>query len=212
MGKIERPINLTRWEVQQVLAGNKTQLRRLIKPQPPERYTHLHPESGSYGWFWSPSTSGDGAEQQDCRKFPMSTYGVVGDLLYVREHFSIHIQCPVWRADHPLEFEPPTLTGQRTEWLSPNKMPRWASRILLQVMAMRVCKLHTLTEAEAIREGCPGEFCNHTGTTCENCMNTGWLYPPTLEYYHQWERQYPECAWASNPWVRVIEFKILEKP
>lgn len=99
-------------------------------------------------------------------------------------------------------------------------MPKEAARIWLKVTDVRVERLQSITEGGAIREGAEGEKCHHTNTGafgCTDCMNTGWIEPPQVEFMQIWNSTIKESdldryGWDANPWVWVIEFERCEKP
>lgn len=75
-------------------------------------------------------------------------------------------------------------------------MPRWASRILLEVTSVRVERLQDISEADATAEGTPHSLnFPSSRTAVEN-------------YAHLWECINGDGSWAANPWVWVIEFQI----
>ncbi len=151
-------------------------------------------------------------------------YGVIGDRLWVRESWAslgfhednvpIHVlkdndgieHDVVYSAECP-DFEWLDENGsceynkngtQASHWKSPMFMPRWASRITLEITAIRVERLQDITEDDAIKEG----FHNY-GTEVD-----------TLDAFCEaWQslnakRGYP---WESNPWVWVVSFKVVQK-
>jgi len=73
----EKPIIFSGEMVRAILEGRKTQTRQVVKPQPEMRYEKIYDRD----WFWSPSTSGQGCEQQDLTLIPKCPYGVPGDEL-----------------------------------------------------------------------------------------------------------------------------------
>ena len=96
-----------------------------------------------------------------------------------------------------------------SHWKSPMFMPRWASRITLEITDIRVEKVQDITEDDAIKEGCSGRGGMFLRTD---------VYPPSNESIPISEFRY-RCdklnakrgyPWASNPWVWVISFKLLE--
>ena len=94
-------------------------------------------------------------------------------------------------------------------------MPKEAARILLKVKDVRVERLKDMTDKDALNEGAQGVKCDHAGLgayDCTDCMNTGWLEPPILEFMGIWNSTIKKSdidryGWDANPWVWVIEFE-----
>jgi hypothetical protein len=132
----ERPIIFSAPMVQAILAGRKTQTRRIVKPQPPESLWAI--------WKRYP-------EQVGC------PYGRPGDVLYVREGWqparngdtgeTIAIYREQWEANG----SPDGPAGFR--WRSPIHMPRKASRITLEIESVKVERVDAISHADAIAEG-----------------------------------------------------------
>lgn len=148
-----------------------------------------------------------------------------GDILYVREtwcalpvneagHMRGHCVY-YYRADGDLRPE-----GWRGKWHPSIHMPKEAARIWLKVTGVRVERLHEITENGALREGAQGIRCDHAGLGvygCTDCMNTGWIEPPQVEFMYIWDSTVKKSdidryGWDANPWVWVIEFERCEKP
>ncbi|HFP9401516.1 TPA: hypothetical protein ACT16L_005442 [Klebsiella michiganensis] len=87
----------------------------------------------------------------------------------------------------------------RSCWKPSIHMPRWASRILLEITDVRVERLKHIPRAGIIAEGYPAER-----------ESTGGQYDPFLWYRDLWESIYGPDSWQANPWVWVIEFKRIE--
>ena len=111
---------------------------------------------------------------------------------------------PYWLIPHYRATEPEPhivplegdMDDDPTRWTSSRFMPRWASRILLEITNIRVERVQDITEEDAIAEGV------YIG---------GPVYPPRLKFRDLWnflnaKRGY---GWDVNPWVCVIEFKKL---
>ena len=112
------------------------------------------------------------------------------------------------------------VNGVEGAWKSPITMPRWASRILLEITDIRVERLQDISEADAVKEGIK-EFrinCSRDGiktayrdySDVHNDVVT--LNNPTASFRTLWDtlnakKGYP---WSSNPWVWVVEFKVVE--
>lgn len=211
-----KPILFNTEMVRAILEGRKTVTRRVIKP----RY-----RDDEYGWTVCINsythlvddvayTDGDGA----CTRSMKPPYQV-GDILYVRETWAK--DCfgnYVYKADYV-----GTTISPEWKWKPSIHMPKEAARIFLKVTDMRAERLQDITEEDAIKEGCEGTPCEHHGYIvgggmcgCTDCMNTGWLEPPTLEFMDIWhstikKQDLDRYDWKANPWVWVIEFERIEK-
>jgi len=86
-------------------------------------------------------------------------------------------------------------------WRPSIHMPRWASRITLEIAGVRVERLNDISENDCIAEGCPGGHGAIPGY--------GYSATPAEHFRHIWETTGGD--WAANPWVWVIEFKPLGK-
>lgn len=208
----QRPILFSGPMVRAILDGRKKQTRRFIKPQPVGADFHS-PE-----WF-SPCVVGrDGEQRPGPDTFGISQYdgewsikcpfGAPGNILWVRETWKAMdadwkvVEAPddldgtrwphvSYRADHidPNSDGP----ANPIKWRTPIHMPRWASRITLEIEAIHVERLHDISEADAIAEGCqcagvPGSLTNRKA------------------YAKLWESINGKGSWDSNPWVWVLEF------
>lgn len=160
----ERPILFSAPMIRALLAGTKTQTRRVVKPRPdwlPEVCsTRL---DGPFVWPV-------GSLGQQCgaplTKLP---YGVPGDLLWVREaHYltddgdherAVYAGDEEAARQHLAAIERLERTHPSTVWAAHKKlrpsihMPRWASRITLRITDVRVERLQDISEADAIAEG-----------------------------------------------------------
>lgn len=124
-------------------------------------------------------------------------------------------------------------TASDRRWRPSIHMPRWASRIVLEVTGVRVERLQDISAADAMAEGVfftdYGRKCGHTGngwTDVGDCpaptehhpQRPGWawkqttsheqcLCSPTNAFGNLWEHINGPGSWDANPWVWVIEFK-----
>ncbi len=215
----ERPILMNGAMVRAVLDGSKTQTRRIMKPQPkpsPRR-------PGDFQWpcnaFQSmvsvADTRAPGAHGMAGDACP---HGAHGDQLWVRETFGYvspdehqrpHSECNIeYRADlapdctdRPGSWPVGECAGapERPRWRPSIHMPRAASRILLEIVSVRVERLNDCSDADARAEGTPG---GHGVIPSYNYNAT-----PSEHYSHLWESINGAGSWASNPWVWVIVFK-----
>jgi len=94
-------------------------------------------------------------------------------------------------------------------WQSPIFMPRWATRLLLDVVSVRVERLQDMTEADAIAEGVR----SWAGGACFSVVfgDTEFNSPSALACYRWlWDKingDKPGCRWADNPWVFDVCFR-----
>lgn len=78
-------------------------------------------------------------------------------------------------------------------------MPRWASRITLEIVAVRVERLNDISEADAAAEGIEPMFLGDT----DEMKRLG----ARVAFKSLWESINGAGSWEANPWVWVIEFR-----
>ena len=100
----------------------------------------------------------------------------------------------VYRADHEGDT-------RGAGWTPSIHMPRWASRILLEVTSVRVERLQDISEADAVAEGV--DFAGHTDEIMHD-------YSPDERFSMLWESINGAGSWNENPWVWVVEFRRVE--
>ena len=197
----EKPILFSGPMIRAILANTKTQTRRIFKPDRMTwdangRYTTHAMRGGEL----SITGSGPFKPSSWLHYCPYGQPG--GDRLYVRE---------TWAAPHAYDHLPPRLIPQdarihyaATEdrggllWRPSIHMPRWASRITLEITRVRVERLRACNEVDAIAEGAPWAAC---GAPQEGSHKAG--------FAQLWEQINGHGSWEANPWVWVIEFRRL---
>lgn len=211
----ERPILFSGPMVRAILAGTKTQTRRMVKEKPPASGQCLgdieeHPDHEAEWFYWF-----DGGSKGPSFTCP---YGNPGDRLGVREAWAVscaydsypprdltpHTGAVWYASGGGFEFE----NGERGISRPSIFMPRWASRITLEVTEVRVQRLHDITEEDAKAEGAEGGCENCGETTCHiECVG----HKPNFRdgYAHIWMKINGEASWHANPWVWAITFKQL---
>lgn len=215
----ERPILFNGEMVRAILDGKKTVTRRQITPQFPSSVKEVLPYA-TYRGAWMPRDpeSPDEAWEEQVRVCP---YGKPGDRLWVRETWQLHDKftdtCVVvykanernsWTEFHrrfPVSVaRGATAKPFQTHGFRPSiHMPRWACRILLEIIDVRVERLQDISEGQAASEGV--EF-DPSGNLHEN----PYLPPHTaVEAFRSLWIQINSSieSWTSNPWVWVVEFK-----
>ena len=218
-----KPILFNTEMVRAILDGRKSCTRRLIKPQPDEKHTYPlgfvndsteRKDIGSFGF----GTSELGGSIQ-YKKPPYQP----GDILYVRETWCLRFDGEkyFYKADKNTSREEKHLLDyDDVRWHPSIHMPKEAARIWLKVMDVRVERLKDMTNNDALKEGAEGVRCDHAGSGaygCTDCMNTGWLEPPLLEFMGIWNSTIKKSdidryGWDANPYVFVIEFVKIDKP
>lgn len=88
-------------------------------------------------------------------------------------------------------------------WRPSIHMPRWASRITLEVTSVRVERLQDISEADALAEGVNAHQDHHGRPTTS-------IYSPVQAYRDLWEQINGPGSWDANPWVWAVDFKRLE--
>lgn len=188
----ERPIIFSGEMVRAILEGRKTQTRRTIKYLRRERMmpSRIFHEGIKY-----------------TAKCP---YGQPGDRLWVREtwHGSTNERLAK-EPEHPMdtlsykaEFEGINVNWK---WYSPIHMPRWASRIALEITSVRVERLQEISEEDALKEGAM-HWWNHLIHDKRLRLYNGG-HGPVSAYQMLWESINGKGSWKQNPFVWVIEFK-----
>jgi hypothetical protein len=171
----ERPILFSGEMIRAILEGRKTQTRRVLKP-----------------------------EMFACDPRPVHPcpYGQPGDRLWVRETISQHNYC-----GFPLALIPQVNAARMRVWsyaadavdegtVTRNRpsihMPRWASRLTLEIAKVRVERVQEISEADAIAEG---------------CTTAGW--GARQGYRNLWDTINGKrgFGWDANPWVWIVDFK-----
>lgn len=182
----ERPILFPSPMVRDILDGRKTQTRRVMNPQPTESMWAGIPHL-TWKRLFRPA--------EDIAVF--SPYGKSGDHLWVRETFRLDHGIPVFRASCLNSYQKYHL------WKPSIFMPRWVSRITLEIVKVRIERLKDISTDDCIAEGVNGKMMN------DLCVPlTEGESPAYSTYRALWDsingKKYP---WSSNPWVWVIEFK-----
>ncbi|MGC3841928.1 hypothetical protein [Pseudomonas aeruginosa] len=199
----ERPILFSRPMVRAILEGRKTVTRRVMKPQPDFLGSMVDPntpfktlDAGLHARITCP-------------------YGEPGDRLWVREAWAADAQVdaiaprdlsqgePIW---YPADF---SVRQTGCSMISKGRgrpsihMPRWASRILLEITAVRIERLQDISEKQALAEGVELEgegvcWAGAAGTASDS---------PVESFRLLWELINGAGSWNANPWVWVVEFK-----
>jgi len=202
----ERPILFSAPMVRAILDGSKTQTRRVIKAQPnPGEWPLLDiaidmrgNRVGAAVW-WMDENNQHGDER-------LCPYGQPGDRLWVRETFTAtrDRETIIYRADPLYADMLRGDLGRDWAWTSSIHMPRWASRILLEVTGVRVERIQDISEEDAKAEGASPTL------TSLDATQFGAVGTCREGFRQIWESINGEKSWDANPWVWVIEFKRID--
>lgn len=188
--------------VRALLDGRKTQTRRPIKWKQ-TRFTEIGEREDGSKWPWSEDA------EHACDFWHPCPFGAVGDRIWVREAFRVHSRATdvatlVYKASERNSWTEQTRRvpvavcnkpATPEKWTPSLHMPRWASRILLEITGVRVERLRSMSQDDARAEGV---------IAASGPMEAG------LAFRELWDSIYGEESWKANPWVWVIEFKRVE--
>lgn len=216
---IERGMIFNSEMVRAILDGRKTQTRRPIKWKQ-TRFTEIGEREDGSNWPWSEDT------ENVCDYWHPCPFGAVGDRIWVRETF----QGPLFDFDQmdayckdSTPFEKAQFCVYKADgkpapeffdaddnlhcgWRPSIHMPRWASRILLEITDVRVERLNAISEEDARAEGIIDGGCLNCGEP-EPCGCANPEPDATDAFAYLWKSIYGDDSWNANPWVWVIEFK-----
>jgi hypothetical protein len=190
-------------------------------------------------------------------------YGKPGDRLYVRERWAVAAR---WDGTLPRDLPPNGLTvlygaggsatrtpagwrhdpgpDERPEWAGRARnarfMPRWASRIDLELTQVRVQRLHDVSEDDAVAEGIGSQelpiasgpmFARTVNLPCRHCgqrrdrhfgsvracggEHGGHVWNPATArggYAYLWEQLHGIGSWKDNPYVWALTFDVVHAP
>lgn len=197
--------------VRAILDGRKNQTRRIMKPQPANDIARgTFPNTEAYGWVSSMKQKFGGTTAHFC------PFGQPGDRIWVRETWAEAgagaPELKLYRANYPAhvpshyENVPP---AEEIHWTPSIHMPRWASRILLEITDVRVERLNDISEEDARAEGIIDGGCLNCGEP-EPCGCANPEPDATDAFAYLWQSIYGQENWNANPWVWVIEFNRIE--
>ncbi|HGM7000535.1 hypothetical protein [Serratia marcescens] len=211
----ERPVIFNGEMVRAILDGRKTQTRRVIANVSPDNCIPLQKQTKTKDGIYT--------HVMDAPGHGLCPFGQVGDRLWVRETFAVlgnEDGCPIdwdgnlikgdekkaariykascWQepGNYGLWSIPDRDTQYEGTWRPSIHMPRWASRISLEITSVRVERLNDISEEDAKAEGvkagvCPGH---------EHMMHQ-------VAFSELWQSIYGAESWRANPWVWVISFR-----
>src|SRR5690554_1284562 len=150
----ERPIIMSEQSVRAILEGRKTQTRRVIKPQPRLEDEWNEVTGAAWSVWWKNWEESFENVYEELPSF--CPYGKVGDRLWVRESYRI-IEVgkgPSVRYMADCDYS----EIARAKWKTPMFMPKALSRIMLEIVDIRVEQVQDISEQDAMAEGMYGSY------------------------------------------------------
>jgi hypothetical protein len=210
----EHPIIFSEWSTNRILAGEKTQTRRIADyPQ----FKNCGPDGGWWPVVNTADTPFGNETPVEC------PYGQPGDVLWVREAFRLpeiyddmspreYIDEIAYdRKSYPVRYEADG--GGTIKWGLPKggivewgrkrpsiHMPRELCRLHLRVEDVRIERLHEISEDDAMAEGV------EPVTRRRTSVHGGTTTSASVAFKKLWKEIHGIGAWEENPWVWVVEF------
>jgi len=203
----DHPIILSTDMVKAILEDGKTQTRRILatttKQWKGQQPLDILPMNTPDEWVGLMSRNPNKGLVFKCR------YGQVGDRLYCREGFAYRDKpegesLVVYRADQVLGHY---------QWRPSIHMPRWASRITLEITEVRVERVQEISRNDAISEGVlfMGGLID-SEPWCASVDDQEPMKYPQAAFGRLWDSYNAKrgYGWVTNPWVWVISFKVVK--
>lgn len=217
----EYPIIFNEWSINRILAGEKSQTRRIVKSLP-DNVEYVEQLAGSSEWVCHVGNA--------THKIGDCPYGQPGDSLWVREAFRLpagydemgpadvirEMGCEVWRYEADGEEHGP-------KWKYPNEktftwgkyrhnryMPRELCRLRLRVEDVRVERIQDISQSDARAEGVTKTVVDSRGVAW-NSDRIGRDGTYRMGFKLLWNDIHGDGAWEENSWVWVIEFSRIDE-
>jgi len=208
----EHPIIFNEWSINRILAGEKTQTRRIVNPQPdPDRELEIYPyyydrpvlDGMKYDNRWEPYPEGGVLWVREAFRMPVGCDGKYTPKEYISS--SGYTQGVPGRfqyeADGKRAYE---VAGNRdacaVEWgrkRPPIHMPKELCRLRLRVEDVWVQRVQRIGNDDAKAEGIDPDAPVRDYTACE-------------KFSHLWDDVHGSGAWERNDWVWVITFSRID--
>lgn len=212
--------------VRAITEGRKTQTRRVVKPQPRGIWGSGVANPGNILGVRSDAFHVH-ANVDGEHKFLYCPYGQPGDRLWVREKFSVWrggmtdcgeewdlIEGRLTEMDVGRHVEYAATSESQCRWRPSIHMPRWASRLTLEITGVHVERLQEISEEDAKAEGFlplgPNVAPEQSlGGEISDPHRRHGTHPYTIAFGVGWDGiNYGRgSGWAANPWVWVVEFR-----
>lgn len=212
----DRPILFSGPMVRAIIDGRKTQTRRIVKPQPPDRWNRVLFVKGVAQWMYQIPA----CDHHDVK----CPYGKPGDRLWVRESLILkHADTPIEQWCYKADEAPIHILGidnvrcsQMVVWAhhkegtscSAIHMPRWASRITLEIADIRVQRVQEISEEDARAEGIAGN--GYADLRPDGELRDGPSIKYRADFHDLWNSINGPESWNANVWVWAISFQRLD--
>lgn len=224
----EHPIIFSGEMVRAILEGRKTQTRWVIKPPPEIKIRDIGEDCSELIWSDKKhclNIGGGLSQEQLLRKIANDycPYGKIGDRLWVREAWwkappitikMLREGADTWsKVYYAVEEEESDLEKWGWRKMPSIHMPRWASRLTLEIINISIERVQEINEKDAgeegieIIKGMAGDFYRDYSH-----INARAFKSPILSFCSLWNSINAKhgFGWDTNPWVWVIEFKRVE--
>jgi hypothetical protein len=204
----EKPIFFKPWKIKVIQEWDfekqgPMQTRRVVKPFPggivftTELSKKAPYQPGDHLWVWEVWCDGGREYEDDTPEAPC--YQWIG--------YRLDNQSILYRVGDAKIIEVDILDDDEDiKWRSPIYMPKWASRLWLEVLDVKVERVQEISEGDAYREGVQQTWDIYYPPVEDICFRAG--------FYTTWNDIYkkkPEYQWDKNPWVWVYEFRKLKE-
>jgi len=187
-------------EVQAIIAGDKTQFREVIKPQPKSNINPVKLANLTRTWQW--------ATKESRRECPHQ----VGQKIFVKESFNIFAGQVAYKQN--------LANAEKYIWKPAQHMKQEHSRLTLLIKKISVEKLSEISKEDAIAEGM---FFTDYGKNCYNQQEAGWSWKKNKSpseclgsaywaFANKWNTMHkkPEAKFEANPFVWSIQFEVVK--
>jgi len=222
----ERPILFNGAMVRAILSGQKTQTRRVVKGIALE---WLQPEMFTPEFVADPGNGMCPYGQPGDRLWVRETWGYRGSRISTAWPGIQKVDIEYSADSQRSEYERPAnddsgipkqrpcrededyiedyyngyLTRYWKQWRPSIHMPRWACRLVLEIVSVRVERLNDISESDCWAEGIE----RSTESPAQASSQFSDYASPRAAYMHLWESINGPESWTANPWVWVVEFK-----
>lgn len=196
-----------------VVAGSKTQTRRIIKPVPDDSGLHNHtarpmslsPEYDMRGWW------GDTESTSETREFKPRYK--TGEILYLKEPYLLDLKS-LEDVNAVYRYGNNNIVPNVIKWSNRMFMPARAARCFIKITDVRVERVQDISEEDCYSEGITGIRRDvKSDIWGYKFPGDGSTYFPTPQeaYAAEWDKINGEGSWNANPWVWVYGFELIEK-